>query len=66
MKCRIPDIISRSRPKARRDFEPSNNRPDSVYTEKGLLKEQSLFCMKKARDGIRTRDPNLGKVVLHP
>ena len=22
--------------------------------------------IKKARDGIRTRDPNLGKVVLHP
>ena len=21
---------------------------------------------KRARDGIRTRDPNLGKVVLHP
>ena len=26
-----------------------------------------LFLTKeKARDGIRTRDPNLGKVVLHP
>ena len=24
-----------------------------------------IFCIKRARDGTRTRDPHLGKVVLH-
>ena len=27
---------------------------------------EEISVIKRARDGIRTRDPNLGKVVLHP
>ena len=30
------------------------------------LHNQGFRPLKKARDGIRTRDPHLGKVVLHP
>ena len=35
-----------------------------VYTKKVSWKD-TFFCIKRARDGTRTRDPDLGKVVLH-
>ena len=34
------------------------------YTKKDSVL-QSLFSYIEARDGTRTRDPNLGKVMLH-
>ncbi len=46
-----------------------------VYPEKDIYKNQKIaetlikprfpLQIKRARDGTRTRDPDLGKVVLH-
>ena len=39
------------------------------HTEKGVHAADSFLPftqIKRARDGIRTRGPHLGKVVLHP
>ena len=37
-----------------------------LYTKIKILQNQDLQKIKNARDGIRTRGPHLGKVVLHP
>ena len=47
-----------------RDLEPSGP-VGPFYTQKGILFKDPLLCIKRARDGTRTRDPDLGKVVLH-
>ena len=40
--------------------------PDSlVGPGKDLIHFEETFPIKKARDGIRTRDPRLGKAILH-
>ena len=35
-----------------------------VYHKEGIQMD-AFFVIKRARDGTRTRDPDLGKVVLH-
>ena len=46
-----------------RRYEPFESGRTRLYT-KGILLGYLLY-IKKARDGTRTRDPDLGKVVLH-
>ncbi len=42
-----------------KDCHTNKKQPDP------LVKQGSGYPIKKARDGTRTRDPDLGKVVLH-
>ena len=51
------------RPEQSGDLEPFESGRTRLYT-KGILLGYLLY-IKKARDGTRTRDPDLGKVVLH-
>ena len=51
------------RPEQSGDLEPFESGRTRLYT-KGILKGYLLY-IKRARDGTRTRDPDLGKVVLH-
>ena len=46
-----------------RRYEPFESGRTRLYT-KGILLGYLLY-IKKARDGTRTHDPDLGKVVLH-
>ena len=46
-----------------RRYEPFESGRTRLYT-KGILLGYLLY-IKRARDGTRTRDPDLGKVVLH-
>ena len=39
--------------------------PEYKYNKKGSDINQNLKNKKEARDGIRTRDPRLGKAILH-
>ena len=48
---------------AERRYEPFESGRTRLYT-KGILLGYLLY-IKRARDGTRTRDPDLGKVVLH-
>ena len=51
------------RPKQSGDLEPFESGRTRLYT-KGILLGYLLY-IRRARDGTRTRDPDLGKVVLH-
>ena len=51
------------RPEQSGDLEPFESGRTRLYT-KGILLGYLLY-IKRARDGTRTRDPDLGKVVLH-
>ena len=46
-----------------RRYEPFESGRTRLYT-KGILLGYLLY-IRRARDGTRTRDPDLGKVVLH-
>ena len=46
-----------------RRYEPFESGRTRLYT-KGILSGYLLY-IRRARDGTRTRDPDLGKVVLH-
>ena len=51
------------RPEQSGDLEPFESGRTRLYT-KGILLGYLLY-IRRARDGTRTRDPDLGKVVLH-
>ena len=50
---------------AERRYEPVRVRQDSFNIERGYPDGYPLSILRRARDGTRTRDPDLGKVVLH-
>ena len=50
---------------AKRRYEPVRVRQDSFNIERGYPLGYPLSILRRARDGTRTRDPDLGKVVLH-
>ena len=50
---------------AKRRYEPVRVRQDSFNIERGYPNGYPLSILRRARDGTRTRDPDLGKVVLH-
>ena len=59
-------LLCRSNDRAgRRDFEPSSPGLGSFNAKNSTLLGCCFFCIKKARDGDRTRGPLLGKEVLH-
>ena len=53
------------RPERSGDLEPSRSWIRSGKHKKGHPSGCPLLCFLRARDGTRTRDPDLGKVVLH-
>ena len=50
---------------AKRRYEPVRVRQDSFNIARGYPNGYPLSILRRARDGTRTRDPDLGKVVLH-
>ena len=56
--------LALQRPKRSVDLYASA-RQGSKNKKKDIQKRISFFLFLRARDGTRTRDPNLGKVVLH-
>ena len=49
-----------------RQMTAALERADICRAYRAKKKKFPKNFLMKARDGIRTRDPNLGKVVLHP